>query len=212
MTVLLYKKLLDTRGSFCLEKRWMRRMWQVSLRFQVAGRTRLHSSCISSQRAGSLGMNPARGTLCWGWAVETPDSSWFISRLYFHTESVCACSYLSPQCLGRGFHACALGTPAGIASIGRNINILINTSDKPTLLAQMGSTAFTALNISHDLDLKAKWPVCKEMSDWDNSKGTNKIPHVRAGSKVILAFIILMSLLLLQWTQVVSECWHLEKF
>lgn len=163
----------------------------------MAGRTWLHSSCISSQRVERLEMNPAKGTLGWGWAVETRGSSWFISRLYFHTEYVCACSYISPQCLGCGFHACALGTPAGIASIRRNINILINTSDKPTLLAQMGFTAFTALNISHNLDLKAKWPACTEMNDQDNPKGTNKNPHVRAGSKVLLTFIILMSLLLL---------------
>lgn len=118
------------------------------------------------------------------------------SGLLFHAGSLCICSYLSPQRLGQGSLTCALGTPAGIASIGKNINILIRTNDKPNCLVQMVSAPFIALSISQDLDLKAKWPACREMNDQDNPNGTNKNPYVKAGTEVLLIFITLLSFLL----------------
>ena len=114
----------------------------------------------------------------------------------FHAGSLCVCSHLLPQCLGQRSLTCALGTPAGMAGIGKNRNILIHTNDKPSLLVQMVSTPFIALSISQDSDLKAKWPACTEMNDQDNPKGTNKNPYVKAGTKVLLTFITLLSFLL----------------
>lgn len=86
------------------------------------------------------------------------ESSWQL-LVYFKAYSMqglSVCSYLLPQRHGQGSCMCALGTPAGIASIGKNTNILIHTNDKPSLLVQMVSTTCIALSISQDLDSKAK--------------------------------------------------------
>lgn len=46
---------LNTCRSFCLEKRWLKRVWWAPVRSQAAKRTWLQSSCISNWRAENLG-------------------------------------------------------------------------------------------------------------------------------------------------------------
>lgn len=196
MTVLLYKKLLNTCRSFCLEKRWLKRIWQVSLRSREAGRMWLHSSCYFQLKSWKAWNEHSKESFALRLSCGTSLAAPGLFPGLFLTGSLCICFHLSPQCLGQGSLMCALGTPAGIASIGKNRNILIYTNDKPSLLLQMVSTPFIALSISQDLDLKAKWPGCIEMNDQDNPKGTNKNTYVKTGTKVLLIFITFLSFLL----------------
>lgn len=82
ITVVRYQEHLNTWGLFTLEKRWLRRIWQTSLKSWVAERMWLHSAFISNSRAERLGMNPAGRALHQGWDMEHAASSWFISKAF----------------------------------------------------------------------------------------------------------------------------------
>lgn len=98
---------------------------------------------------------------------------------FLHAGSFYICSHLLPRSLGQGSLTCALGTPAGITSVGKSRNILIDTDDKPSLLIQTVSIpfqrAFFKIWTWKPGDLCAQ-----KMNDQDNPKGTNKSLHVKA--------------------------------
>ena len=167
----------NTCRSLCLEKRWLKRIWQASLRSQVAERMWLHSSWISNCRAENLGMNSAKRASCWGWAVEL---TWQL-LVYFQAYSTQDHSAFAPTSRLNTLAKDPLRVPCGLQlaqtdSTGKNRNILICTYDKPSLLVQVVSAPFIALSISLDLDFKANWPAYIAMNDQGNPKGTNKTP------------------------------------
>lgn len=94
---------------------------------------------------------------------------------FLHAGSFYICSHLLPWSLGQGSLTCALGTPAGITSIGKSRNILIYTDDKPRLLITDSIHSFHFKSIFQDLDLCAQ-----KMNEQDDPKGTNKSLHVKA--------------------------------
>lgn len=195
MTVLLYKKLLNTCRSFCLEKRWLKRIWQVSLRSREAGRMWLHSSCFFQLKGWKA------------WNEHSEES--FVLRLSCGT-SLAAPGLFPGLFLTGSLH---LLPPLALVPWPRIPYVCPGDSSwhsqhrkeqKYSNIYQWqaqppgtdGIRSFHCTSISQDLDLKAKWPVCIEMNDQDNPKGTNKNTYVKAGTKVLLIFITFLSLLL----------------